>query len=85
MSADVQKLAASRMLSEHELAHRPGFPSEILRQHEALLIAEMARTAHMAGRRFDGWPEFRLQQETYQWGPSGTLLLAGEVKAVKTA
>lgn len=79
--ADVAlKLGSKRVLAEHDFRAGGMAPSEILRRHEADLIAEMARMAHMDGRRFDGWPTLRLE-ERHHWGP--TWLLTADVQAVK--
>ena len=81
MNVDTKKLAASRRISVQELAHRQQAPSETLRRHEAELIAEMARMAHLDRRRFSGWPRLTVVSDDQPWG-FGDLHLRAEVEAV---
>ena len=58
--ADRSRLAFDSPVSPY-MFERPGAPSELLRKEEARLIAMLADKAHMAGRKFIGWPKIELR------------------------
>jgi len=81
--SDTRKLASHQLVSAFML-QRPGdAPSAVLREFEARQIAELARLAHLNGRRFDAWPRLVLEQEShpYPGAFSGHWLLRAEVLA----
>lgn len=55
-------------ISDHELTSRPGLPSQVLREREAHLIGELARSVALSGHRFDGWPTITLSPEQDRFG-----------------
>lgn len=75
------KLASTVHISHYELADRPQPPSETFRYHEALLIAELARTAHLDRRRFVDWPEITVAGADYRGFPEPYVHLQARVVA----
>ena len=82
---DDRAVIGSRQVVSAYYFQRPGVaPSTVLRELEAQQIAELARLAHLDGRRFDGWPKVVLEQEKQAFpGASGLWLLRSEVGAVR--
>jgi hypothetical protein len=73
------KLTAVFRVSFTELEQRPQPPSQTIREHEARLIADLARNAHLDGRRFEGWPQLSAVQTAYMGMPDRSLDLRAEV------
>lgn len=67
---------------DRELVDRPGKPSQILREVEASLIGELARSVALSDKRFDGWPTVKLGEETDWLRSAGGLRLVAEVGAL---
>jgi hypothetical protein len=69
---DVKEVASQRMISVREATSYPGPPSAFLLFIEAGMVAEMARTAHLEGRKFTEWPRFEVRDDRYaglpEWG-----------------
>lgn len=82
MSAGSCKLGGQRVIDPREF-QRPAAPSTVLRQHEASMVADLARMAHLDGRRFTAWPTLTLEPENSPWpdGAPGYWLLRAEVVA----
>lgn len=55
-------LAVVHTINFREMSDRPGLPSDILREHEARIVGELARMAHLARREFVKWPDFRVEE-----------------------
>jgi hypothetical protein len=53
-------LSVVHVISLYELEKRPQLPSEVLREHEARLVGELARMTHLDRRRFVDWPTIHL-------------------------
>ena len=65
-----KKYAAHRSISEYEINDRPGKPSQVLREIEATLIGELARSVALADHQFDGWPSLELVGPAdFMWAP----------------
>lgn len=76
--SDKIKYGENRVMSFRELTERPGLPSQILREAEATLIGNLARSVALSGRKFDGWPSVQLVAEQ-DWFTGGHFRLAAEV------
>jgi hypothetical protein len=63
--SDDQKVASQRIISRYEVESYPGAPSAFFLHIESLMVAEIARLTHAAGRKFTEWPRFEVRDDSH--------------------
>lgn len=73
------KYAQSRYVTIRELEERPGLPSQIMREIEASLIGELARSVALSGHQFDGWPKVTVEGDRDKFSHHPVMRVVAEV------